>query len=567
MNTLAADFTTRLAGEVGTLPHVAAAVVTLAADPECSLPDMTRLILSDNVMAMRFLALANSAAYSRGQEVRDLRGALVRLGLRRVRNIAFLMGMHDLVPRHPGTGALDLREFWKYSLAVAGCAQALAAAEDPVSGDDAWLVGILHGIGVPFLAQKEPEKFRQACELARAEQCPLVEAEARILGFDHRELGHRLMKTWGLPTDLAETVAGGGGSVPPWVCEPGESRTARILRRSIALVRMTDFGENGDGQAPWPPEVLLPALGLQDQAFTDLLERVDREVEDLSRLLGIDLPEAPVSAALAGSPTLTAEVGLSGLDQTLAGERYAEELNAARAIQQRLLPGTAPDLRGFDLAACNRPARVVSGDFYDFLALDGGRTGLAVADISGKGLPAALLAGNLQACIRALAPLHCDPGELLGAANAALFSGSGPEEFATLFLAVVDPGRDTITYASAGAQPPILIDEEGKAFELRPTGPALGLIPDAGYPSRSVILPAGGFLIAFTDGLADAGKADPGGGIMAALLDVARGLSMEPASVMARDLPDGFRAAVEPVHGSQDDDLTLLVLKRPISSS
>ena len=562
MNTLATDFTTRLAGEVGTLPHVAAAVVTLAADPECSLPDMTRLILSDNVMAMRFLALANSAAYSRGQEIRDLRGALVRLGLRRVRNIAFLMGMHDLVPRRPGTDALDLREFWKYSLAVAGGAPPGGAAEEPGKRGHPRGVGMLHGLGGPVPAQKEPEGFQKACTLARLEHCSLVEAETRVLGFDHRELGFRLMRNWGLPGDLAEAVAGGGGPLPPWVCGPSDSRLAVILRKSIALVRMTDFGDNGDGQEAWPRGVLLPALGLQDQAFTDLLARIDREVEDLSRLLGFDLPEAPVTAALAGSPFLTAEVGLSGLDQTLAGERYAEELAAARSIQQRLLPGPAPVLPGFDLAACNHPARVVSGDFFDFLALDGGRTGLVVADISGKGLPAALLAGNLQACIRALAPLHSDPGELLGAANSALFSGSGPEEFATVFLAVVDPRQESISYASAGAQPPILIDDEGKAFELRPTGPALGLVPDVEYPSRPVILPAGSLLIAFTDGLADAGHEGPGEGFLPALLDAARALASEPAPVMVRDLPTGFRKAAGPAIPDQTDDLTLLVLKR-----
>ena len=93
MKTKTRYFVTDLVAEVGCLPHLAARVVSLAADPECNMAALARLILSDNVLTMRFLALANSAAFSRGQETRDLQGALVKLGLRRVRNVALMNGM------------------------------------------------------------------------------------------------------------------------------------------------------------------------------------------------------------------------------------------------------------------------------------------------------------------------------------------------------------------------------------------------------------------------------------------------------------------------------------------
>ena len=148
METNTKYFVTDLVNEVGTLPSLAAQIVGLTSSPDCDLGALSRLILSDNVLAMRFLALSNSAAFAQGQEVRNLRGALVRLGIRRVRNVALLMGMHDMTPASDQDVGLDMNDFWRHCLAVASCAQGLAWQKGLASHEDAWLVGILHGLGL-----------------------------------------------------------------------------------------------------------------------------------------------------------------------------------------------------------------------------------------------------------------------------------------------------------------------------------------------------------------------------------------------------------------------------------
>jgi len=120
---------------------VAAAVVNLTSRADCELGQLGKIIRADGVMTMRFLALANSAALSRGHEIRELRDALVRLGCRKIRNVALLMGMHDMQQDTDETCPLRSSEYWKYCLATAVCAENLAESRGTVSTDDAWQTG------------------------------------------------------------------------------------------------------------------------------------------------------------------------------------------------------------------------------------------------------------------------------------------------------------------------------------------------------------------------------------------------------------------------------------------
>jgi len=137
-----------------------------------------------------------------------------------------------------------------------------------------------------------------------------------------------------------------------------------------------------------------------------------------------------------------------------------QELQAACDVQQRLLPQRQPAVPGLDYAGLCRPARGVSGDYYDFISLPKGYVALLVADVCGKGMPAALLGASLHAAIRAFAPaagLKC--GEVMSEVNHLLFQTTAPERFATVFYCVYDPASGTLTYANAGRE-----------FELHPTG-------------------------------------------------------------------------------------------------
>lgn len=504
METTNKYFVADLVEEVGSLPTVAAQIVSQTSDPDCDIGDLCRLIQSDGVMTMRFLALANSAAMAGANQTTDLRAALVRLGLRRVRNVSLFMGMHDMNPMDQTGNTLDMKEFWKYNLATASCAQGLAWQRGDQAYEDAWLAGILHGIGIVAMDQSAQEGLGQALTMARDCHLSRTEAELRVLDFHSGELGARILKQWGLPRVFADVLEYHCEEYEPGeVCEESD-RIINLLRDAITMVRSFKFGVCGDGRMPVALDQLGEHLKLAQPAVEALAAKVDREVMDLSRLVGLDLDGQHFQQTLQESKRQAARVGLEGFEDTLAKEKLEEQLAMARDIQQHLLPQKQPELAHLELAAVNTPSLQVSGDYYDFLKMKDGLVGLVIADVCGKGMPASLLASNLQASLRALSLVFKDPGQLLHAVNNALFESTNPEHFATLFVAVLDPEGEGFRYASAGHNPPMLLRQSGETEWLKPAGTPLGMFPDMQYPVMDVTLHPGDLVVSYTDGITEA---------------------------------------------------------------
>ncbi|MBU8871507.1 MAG: HDOD domain-containing protein [Gemmatimonadales bacterium] len=497
-------FIADLVEEMGSLNAVASQIVAFTLDPECDLDKLTRLIMSDNVMSMRFLALANSVAVSRGKEVRDLRECLIRLGLERVRNVALLMGMHDMAPSNENSANLDMNEFWKHSLATACCAQKLSTLKNGPNPEDAWMVGILHGIGIIALSQQVPEDFQNALLRARALKIPLAEAEMTILEFHHGELGGRILNRWKLPRIFSESVEFHPENFEKQEISQESFAMTNLLLDSIELVRAFGFGDSGDGIPARPLEQVIEDIGLEETVANELAIQVEQEVREISNMLGLDLPLSPAPGPLDASPRKAARLALEGVEDSLAREELEEQLDMAREIQRRLLPKGTPDIPGFSLSAVNHPCHHISGDYFDFINVQGGATGVVIADVSGKGMPASLLASNVQASLRALGQVFPDPGELLVHVNTALFASTDPEHFATLFLAIMDPDGSGFRYASAGHNPPLLLRSDGVVEWLNPAGTPLGMFEEMVYPVTRVAMAPGDLLVAYTDGVTEA---------------------------------------------------------------
>jgi serine phosphatase RsbU (regulator of sigma subunit)/HD-like signal output (HDOD) protein len=497
-------FVSDLVEEMGSLPSVAAQIVNLTSSPDCDLGQLTRVIMSDNVMSARFLALANSASISRGIEVRNLRPALVRLGLRRVRNVALCMGMHDMLPAGTGPSRLDMVDFWKFNLATASCAQGLAFQRGTVPDDDAWLVGILHSIGIASLDQKASTFFQDALEMAQAKKIPLQEAELQTLDFHHGELGGRLLNRWNLPRLYCDAVEFAGERYEQGEITQEAEDLILILKDSIALVRTIGYGSNGDGNSPLSLEKVTEQLGLAEPAIIALAAKVDRDVGVMSALIGFNVQDDLFQQTLQESKKQVVRMGMDGFNDSLVRENLENEMAMAREIQQRLLPFETPDPENYELSAANHPSLHVSGDYFDFLKVKGGALAIVIADVSGKGLPAAMLASNLQASLRALAQVFDDPGELLGAVNNALHESTDPEKFATLFVAILNDDGTGLRYASAGHNPPLWLKSTGESEWLKPAGTPLGMFPDMIYPVREVSLSPGDIIVSYTDGITEA---------------------------------------------------------------
>ncbi len=193
-----------------------------------------------------------------------------------------------------------------------------------------------------------------------------------------------------------------------------------------------------------------------------------------------------------------------GREEAVARERLERELRTAREIQDRLLPHEMPVVPGYEITGVSVPSLQVGGDYFDFLDLPGERLGIAVADVSGKGIPAALLMANLQALLRGQVIHAQSVSETVSRMNDLLVGSTDMGRFATLFYGVLERATGAFTYTNAGHNPPLLRRAGGSVEELRTGGLLLGMLPSRSYRQETVELRAGDTLVLYTDGITEA---------------------------------------------------------------
>src|SRR5215204_2097531 len=238
-------------------------------------------------------------------------------------------------------------------------------------------------------------------------------------------------------------------------------------------------------------------------------------------------------------------------------ERIEQELRVARMIQHTLLPKSLPELEGHEIAAYYQPAREVGGDFYDFLRLPDGRLGLFVGDVSGKGVPAAIVMAITRTLLRSAYHLG-SPGEILEQVNESLLPDIPPNMFVTCLAALLDSSTGLLQYANAGHDLPYVRHAAGVS-KLQATGMPLGLMRSMTYEQKEITLHPGESILLYSDGLVEAHN--PGGEMF----------GFHRMQGYVRDHPDGatlidsLLAELERFTGEdweQEDDITLLTLHR-----
>ena len=252
--------------------------------------------------------------------------------------------------------------------------------------------------------------------------------------------------------------------------------------------------------------------------------------------------------------------------QALEKERLERELVLAAEIQRRLLPKEAPAVPGFALAGWNRPARQVGGDYYDIWRLGAhagagrGRIGLVLGDVSGKGMPAALMVSTLHSALRLLLDGDGLGPVFLERLNRHICDSSTQNKFITLLLAELDPETGGLVYLNAGHNPALLLRRDGTVDQLGPGGVPLGLIPAARYVAKTALVQPGDLLCIYSDGLTEAvSLADEEFGIegLAAVLADHRDRPLDEV-IAAVDREVTAFAQGQP----QLDDQTLVLLRR-----
>jgi len=194
--------------------------------------------------------------------------------------------------------------------------------------------------------------------------------------------------------------------------------------------------------------------------------------------------------------------------QRRAQQLHDEELQEARAIQDSLLPKKLPGVAGYELAAMTKPLRFVGGDYYTVQRISDRHTVLCIADVAGKGLPAALLMSSLQAALRPLIGQRLAPHELCHRLNRILCELTPVGKFISFFYAVLDSLDNRLTYCNAGHNPPLLIRANGTSSELNAQGAVFGQFPHWLYEQSELQMRTGDKLLLFTDGLVEACNAN-----------------------------------------------------------
>lgn len=246
--------------------------------------------------------------------------------------------------------------------------------------------------------------------------------------------------------------------------------------------------------------------------------------------------------------------------ELLDKEQLETQLRIAREVQVGLLPQAAPERAGWQIAGICRPSLQLGGDYFDYLELGGGSLGLVVADVAGKGVPAALIMATFRALLRARLDVDTRPATVVADVSRLLRGSAGARAFVTCCFAVLEPTSGRLAYANCGHPPPLLLRAGGAIEELANSGPVLGIFPDATFEEREATLAPGDGLLLYTDGLIEA--RDRRGeqlGLERVTRVLGAALPDAPARWVERlvELARGFSAPAELA-----DDLTLIALRR-----
>ncbi|MEO6391497.1 MAG: SpoIIE family protein phosphatase [Pyrinomonadaceae bacterium] len=244
-------------------------------------------------------------------------------------------------------------------------------------------------------------------------------------------------------------------------------------------------------------------------------------------------------------------------------ERLNREVEIAQEVQERLFPQQLPPIEGLDYNGACRPALGVGGDYYDFLLLPNGKFGVAIGDVSGKGISAALLMASLQASLRGQAIQGTnDLATLMGHVNRLVFDASADNRYATFFYGQYDPSTRVLIYVNGGHNPPMIFRRAGgeeKLLRLETGGPVVGLLPDFRYTQGEISLLPGDLWVGFTDGISESmneAEEEWGEDSMRDFIKGCYGKSAAEVLALCIEAADDFAAGAK-----QHDDMTMIVVR------
>jgi sigma-B regulation protein RsbU (phosphoserine phosphatase) len=485
-----------------------------------------------------------------------------------------------------GLARSGIRIFQFVAIAVVvGTAFALAGNSNRVGKMVVIAVAITVGLGIPRLGERlrtwtDRRFFREAYN---AEQV-LSELSDQVRGMvETRPLietvATRIADTLHIPHVAVLLSNGGqyrsayalGYDTPPDVVFPLGAGALRVLQKQKEPARV--YFDDPDSWLYRDPEVSEEDRSKLARLRTELLLPLDARDKLLGFIsLGPKRSDEPYSgadvrllksvAAQTGLALENARLMSAIADEVAQRERLNREVEIAREVQERLFPQTLPPIDGIDYAGACRPALGVGGDYYDFLALPGGQLGIAIGDVSGKGIAAALTMASLQASLRGEATrMTNDLATVVSNVNRLVYEASSANRYATFFYAQYNPASRQLTYVNAGHNPPMLFHRsagEWQMSRLETGGTVVGLLESFPYDQGVVTIAPDDVFVAYTDGISEAmNAADEEWGEEKMMESIRCCNGLQASEMIARIMQDAdaFVAGAK-----QHDDMTLVVI-------
>ena len=246
--------------------------------------------------------------------------------------------------------------------------------------------------------------------------------------------------------------------------------------------------------------------------------------------------------------------------QILENKKLEEQLQIAKEVQSGLLPSQSPEVEGYDLAGICIPTYEIGGDYYDYISLDESNLAIVIADVSGDGVPAALIMAAFRAMLRNHLKLNDQPREIMNLLNGQMPEVSRKRDFITAFYGKLNIKDHKLTYTNCGHNPPVLLRSNGKLEFLEAGGPSLNLIKDAQFVSSSVNLFPGDQIIFYTDGVTEIFNRD----LKEFGFERLKTVILKSKNISACEIINNIVESTKKFSGSKlyRDDFTLVVLKR-----
>ncbi len=543
-------------------PKDAIRIVQACSRPGVDSRELARLVANDPVLTAELLRISNSAYFGLVSQVKSVSRAVTVLGNRALRNLVLCISMRDAL-RSDAIPGFNIDVYWEDALRRAVSARMLAelARLDP---EECFTAGLLQDFGLLVLLYLNPDQVSHWERLAASTPDERRDIEIDLFHATHDEVGLTLATSWDLPPDLAMAM-GYHHDAPP---EDTEQAMRQLCTVATCADWMASVYRSADKRTAIQQvrSLLAEHFDASAEHSDYLLQQVAESVAEAATAMGMRVGEqVTFDQVLREANLRLAEENLSyqeltwRLEQALGErDRYAAELHRelelAREVQQSLLPDAAQQLPG--ITGMNLSAKAVSGDFFDYFRIGENRLAFCLADVSGKGMNAALLMAKTASLFRCLGKGVHDPGKLLAMINREISETSVRGMFVTMLAGVVDQASGQVTLANAGHLPALHMGCAALVGEYPAKAPPLGISPDSLFPNDSFEL-LGGCLYLYTDGLLEARVGDGPRLEHDGLVRVLR----EQAAVPLQDRPRAITEAVIDPDGVLEDDLTLVIIE------